>query len=256
MGGWFGSVLDASLALLDCSQKRLILIALGSCNAVGVRAIVMAVSRLRTMCSLMTKSQPSDPDSALPEQLLPEQLLPEQSSPQQASKEDPSSQAVSPQHVATAFHEAGHAVMAMIVGRPIQKVTITAANIQTGGVRLGAVKIQKGRSKATNDWLEDEVLILLAGMVAEAHFTEQYCRQGASHDLQAVRQLLASRASNERQLEKLERRMLDKTEHLLSQDAYSAAIKSIALELLQKQTISGRAVKHHFNQAEQRFRGT
>ena len=35
---------------------------------------------------------------------------------------------------ATAFHEAGHAVMAVIVGRPVQKLTIASGSLQTGGV--------------------------------------------------------------------------------------------------------------------------
>ena len=95
-----------------------------------------------------------------------------------------------PKLLATAWHEAGHALVAAIVGRPIQKVTITPANLQTGGVRLGAVKFQKGRSKSTNDWLEDEVLILLAGMVAESKFTGQYCDDGARQDSRAGRNLI------------------------------------------------------------------
>ncbi len=150
--------------------------------------------------------------------------------------------------IATAWHEAGHAVMAMIVGRPIQKVTVSPANLQTGGVRLGAVKIQKGRSKATRDWLEDEVLILLAGMVAESRYTDQYSRAGAGHDLRAARKLMATRANSQRQLEKLERRLLDKTEHLLNDASHLRAVQRIAAELLEKQTISGRAVRHLFSQ--------
>ena len=46
--------------------------------------------------------------------------------------------------VATAYHEAGHAVMGMTLGRPIQKVTILPGQLPTGGVRLGACKIRKG----------------------------------------------------------------------------------------------------------------
>ena len=157
----------------------------------------------------------------------------------------------SPKLIATAWHEAGHAVMAVLVGRPIQKVTIAAANMQTGGVRLGAVKIQKGRSKSSSDPLEDEVLILLAGMVAEARFTDAYCRKGAGHDLRSVRRLLSTRANSERQLEKLERRMLDKTEHLLNEPQHIAAVEHVAKELLEKRTISGRAVKHLVEQASQ-----
>ncbi|MEO8497083.1 MAG: cell division protein FtsH [Planctomycetota bacterium] len=152
---------------------------------------------------------------------------------------------------ATAYHEAGHAVMALTLGRPIHKVTIEPAQLQTGGSRLGACKIQKGRSKTSKDWLEDEDLILFAGMVAESHFTSQYCVQGAAQDLRAARRLLANRATSESQLERLTRRLLDKTEHLLGDEGHAKAIELIAQELLQKETISGRAVRHLFQQAMQ-----
>ena len=77
--------------------------------------------------------------------------------------------------IATAYHESGHAVVAISLGRQVKKATINRANLQTGGVRLGAVMFEKGRSKPTDDWLEDEVIILLAGMVAESRFTGRYC---------------------------------------------------------------------------------
>ena len=151
--------------------------------------------------------------------------------------------------VATAYHEAGHAVMAVSLGRTIQKATIVAANLQTGGVRLGAVKMQQGRTKATQDWLEDEVLIQFAGMVAESHFTGTYCPRGAASDLRTIDQLLGSRAKTERQLEKLHRRLLDKTEYILGDVIHSKAIKYVAEQLLEHQTIKGRLVKHFLNQA-------
>ncbi len=151
----------------------------------------------------------------------------------------------------TAYHEAGHAVMAFSLGRPIQKVTIAPGKLQTGGVRLGACEMQKGRNKPTDDWLEDEVLILLAGMVAESHLTEQYNPLGASQDLRAVERLLASRAKNEKAMLRLHRRMLDKTEHILGDSIHSRAVQLVAEELLSKVTISGRAVRHFFQQAEQ-----
>ena len=67
---------------------------------------------------------------------------------------------------ATAYHEAGHAVMSLTVGRAIQKVTIARGRLPAGGQRLGACEIKKARFKPSNDELEDDVLILLAGMVA------------------------------------------------------------------------------------------
>ena len=158
--------------------------------------------------------------------------------------------------IATAYHEAGHAVMAVSLGRPIEKVTITPSKSQIGamtsGLRLGVCKIQKGRSKPTKDWLEDEVMILYAGMVAESGFTKQYCQIGAAQDLRQVRRLLErTRAKTERQLEKLEQRLLDKTEHALNDDVHLAAIEMVAKELLDKKTISGRAVEHFFKMAQQ-----
>lgn len=153
---------------------------------------------------------------------------------------------------ATAWHEAGHAVMAVSLGRPIEKVTISPAQVQTGGSRLGACKIQKGRTKPSSDQLEDEVLILLAGMVAESRFTGRYCTAGAAQDLRNVERLLSTRARNERHLERLVRRMLDKAEHLLGEQGHAEAVESIAQELLRKVTISGRAVRHLFEQAVRR----
>jgi ATP-dependent Zn protease len=153
------------------------------------------------------------------------------------------------ERIATAYHEAGHAVMAISVGREIQKITISPANLQTGGIRLGACQMKKGRRKSTKDWLEDDVLVLLAGMVAESHFTGKFCQRGAGQDLRAARRLIETRAASERQSEKLERRLLDKAQYLLAADNYAIAVKKIANELIANLTISGRAAHHLFNQS-------
>ena len=55
---------------------------------------------------------------------------------------------VDARRLTTAFHEAGHAVMAQIVGRPIEKVSISPAHLQSGGMRLGVCKLQKGQQDA------------------------------------------------------------------------------------------------------------
>ena len=44
--------------------------------------------------------------------------------------ESPPATSASKETVATAYHEAGHAVMAMAVGRSIQKVTIAPGKLQ------------------------------------------------------------------------------------------------------------------------------
>jgi ATP-dependent Zn protease len=144
----------------------------------------------------------------------------------------------------TAFHEAGHAVIALAVGRPLQKVTI-AANRD----RLGLCHLQKGRSRASKDWLEDEILILLAGMAAESQLSGKYNLGGAEQDLKMARRLAIMRAGNAQQAERLERRLLTKTEHLLADEGHWNAVQHIANDLLERETISGRAALHWFNQA-------
>jgi hypothetical protein len=151
---------------------------------------------------------------------------------------------------ATAYHEAGHAVMAVLLGRQVLKVSIAPGQMGFG-VRLGACEIRKGAGKGSKDWIEEEVLILLAGMVAQAQWVGEHCRQGAAQDLQGVRRLLShSRAATERQLERLEQRMLDKTEYLLGDEAAAQAVAWVAADLLQKTSISGRAVRHWLEQAQ------
>lgn len=150
---------------------------------------------------------------------------------------------------ATAFHEAGHAVMALVCGRPVHKVSIAPGKMQVGGYRLGRCDLKKGRTRASKDALEDEILILLAGMVAESMISGNYCEQSAASDLLAARKLISGRASSPRQAERLERRLLDKTEHLLSDAGNALAVRRIAQELVEKTEISGRAVLHFYTQA-------
>src|SRR5689334_3145022 len=112
-----------------------------------------------------------------------------------------------PQDVATAWHEAGHAAMALSLGRPVKQVSVAPNQL-----RLGQCKLNKGTVRS-KDWVEDELLILLAGMAAEARHTGHYDLVAATQDLREVRSLARQRAGSPRQVERLERRMLDKAEH-------------------------------------------
>lgn len=153
--------------------------------------------------------------------------------------------------LSTAFHEAGHAVMALARGRVVQKVTIRPGKSQFGQSRLGLCELGKRHARRSNDLLEDEVLILFAGMVAESRLTGQYCHEGAAQDLRMIQRLLQNRAGSVKQLERLQRRLLDKTEHLLDDQAHANAIELIADRLVQDETVSGRAVRHYYKQALQ-----
>ena len=149
-----------------------------------------------------------------------------------------------PEHdPATCYHEAGHAVMALAMGRSIQKVSAVPNSL-----RLGVVEFKKGSAKQADDWIEAEILIALAGPLAEAMFTGIFDPNGAGRDLRAVRKYAADRVGD-RQAERYERRMLAKAEYLMRDDATWNAVEAIAKELMEKGTISGRAARHLFDRA-------
>ncbi len=142
---------------------------------------------------------------------------------------------------ATACHEAGHAVIALLLGRPIHKISIEPQQ-----ERLGHCQLQRGSTRPTKDAIEREVLILMGGVVAEARWHGRYEWSGAARDLREIAGLLAIGGGNERQLARSERRLLDKTESLLDRAGVWPAVVAIARMLLEKTTISGRAARHLF----------
>lgn len=144
----------------------------------------------------------------------------------------------------TAYHEAGHAVIALSEGRMIQEVSIVP-KLQ----RLGHCGVQKGTAKKLKDALETDLLILLAGMAAEARLTGRYHLPGAAQDLEMARRLAEMRAPNARQAERLLERMLSKVEHLLEDAATWGAVTALADELCKSRKISGRAARHFYDLA-------
>lgn len=147
--------------------------------------------------------------------------------------------------VATAYHEAGHAVVALTLDRPIRFVSVRPHREYVGLCGFG-----KAILRPSKDWLEEELLIALAGMAAEARHTGEYCRASAERDLRSVRRLAIQRAG-ERQAARLERRILAKVENLLAGDEIWQAVEMMVVELLQRGEISGRMARHVFDQCIQ-----
>lgn len=143
----------------------------------------------------------------------------------------------------TAFHEAGHAVVALALDRPVHRVSVLPNQ-----ELLGKCEFRKGVFRPTDDWLETEILISLGGMVAEGRLTRRYDRAAAARDLAYVRKLSLQRAT-ERQLERFEKRMLAKVENLLAEEALWRAVELIAEQLVKRGAISGRAARHLYEQA-------
>jgi ATP-dependent Zn protease len=148
-------------------------------------------------------------------------------------------------NVATAYHEAGHAVMALLLNRPVECVTILPDRQALGECWFG-----KPVFRPSEDWVEREVLIALAGLAAEAMHTGRYAWNGALRDLSYARGLTRQRAGNDRQAERLEKRLLSKAEHMLSKAGAWQAVEQMAAELLRLGEISGRTARHLFRECQ------
>jgi Peptidase family M41 len=88
----------------------------------------------------------------------------------------------------TAYHEAGHAVLALALGRPVDWVSI-----RPDRQFLGLCAFRKAVFRPSEDWLEREAIIALGGLAAEARFTGAYCWDGAGRDYDYVFDLAKSR---------------------------------------------------------------
>ena len=66
----------------------------------------------------------------------------------------------------TAYHEAGHGVAALALGRPVAWVSI-----RPDRKYLGLCAFGKGVFRPSEDWVEREAILSLAGPAAEAGFT-------------------------------------------------------------------------------------
>ena len=143
---------------------------------------------------------------------------------------------------ATAYHEAGHAVMALLLGRPVAFVSIRPAR-----ERLGMCEFGKAPYRPAEDWVEREMLISLAGIAAEARLTGAYDWLAGARDQIYAEGLALDRAGGDaKRAQRLLRRHLAKAEHLLGQEGNWHAVERMAAELVRLTEISGRAARYIF----------
>ena len=145
------------------------------------------------------------------------------------------------QRAVTAYHEAGHAVAALVLGRPVAWVSV-----RPDRKFLGVCAFGKGVFRPSEDWVEREAIIALAGPAAEAGLTGELDWAAAAHDHHFAFGLARARGGDDRRADRLVRRWLAKADHLLSQEEAWAAVERIAGELIRIEEISGRAARHIF----------
>jgi hypothetical protein len=145
--------------------------------------------------------------------------------------------------VVTAYHEAGHAVAALVLGRPVAWVSI-----RPDRKYLGVCAFGKGVFRPSEDWVEREAVIALAGPAAEAGFTGEMDWVGAAYDYDYAFGLARGRGGrDDKRADRLVKRWLAKADHLLGRGDTWDSVERIATELMRLEEISGRAARHLFD---------
>ena len=144
----------------------------------------------------------------------------------------------------TAFHEAGHAVMAQLCGRQVTEVEIVGDREHTGMVHSLAFPpdpADGAAPEAENDDVERQLKIILAGTVAEAMISGRQGWDETSEDLDAA--------------VRLGMRLVDDCEDVLpllsdigadvERDLRRQwpAVEMLAIELLRRKTLTGSEVR-------------
>jgi len=144
----------------------------------------------------------------------------------------------------TAFHEAGHAVMAQLCGRQVTEVEIVGDREHTGMVHSLAFPPdpEDGATPDTeSDDIERHLKIILAGTVAEATVSGRQGWDETSEDLDAAVRLGMRLVDDcEDVLPLLEKLGADVKRDLLR---HWQAVETLAAELLDRKTLTGSEVR-------------
>lgn len=100
----------------------------------------------------------------------------------------------------TAFHEAGHTLMAILLGHPVRKVSIGCAYELHGYCQLDPFVSDKFRSHLITR-IEHLVLVAMSGIAAEVLTFGQFDVLGASDDVMKARRLVSCINDDERHVD-------------------------------------------------------
>jgi hypothetical protein len=169
------------------------------------------------------------------------------------AKRRPRLEAQARRNEATAYHEAGHAVVSLALRRAVRRVSIIADDDTLGRCSSNPIgdwfRPDFNISGRERNIIETETIILLAGFHAEARFAGRRNHVGAASDMHKAVELLTWLAEGEA-LEKYLAWLNVRSKNLVNTPQNWRAIEYVARELLAPRKISGRAVRQLYRQAQ------
>ena len=160
--------------------------------------------------------------------------------------------------IATAYHEAGHAVMAWAHDVGVKEVSIVP-NMERNSlghcqhIVWSAFRPDLEDSLRTRDRVQWLIMVFLGGREAERRFTGRYNHGGATGDMHQVFNMASYLASSDDEIDALVRWLTIRTRNSL--DVYWAFVEGLAAALLEEQQMRGKRVREVMTAvAQQRVR--
>jgi hypothetical protein len=159
---------------------------------------------------------------------------------------------------ATAYHEAGHAALYLILGRAFSYVTIEPDEdssghckgvVCRGGKRL-EMDVYDGNSRG-RDWLERVAMISLAGHAAEHRFTGRDAAVGSRGDFSTAADALSNLCGDSDETTAYLTLMAVRTRNYITRPENWLLVQRLAAALLAERTIRYKAAKEIADQARQ-----
>lgn len=154
---------------------------------------------------------------------------------------------------ATAYHEAGHAVMRLMLGRSVTRATIKSEGDTLGSVGHRPAKVDTewlGEDWATRRWAETAIMVALAGPEAEQRLTGSRNGAGAASDDAWVHEVSvdAEGYADERRQAYLRWLQL-KVRDWVNDSQFWRQVEAVAAALLERETLTGAEVDRIRRQA-------
>ncbi len=160
---------------------------------------------------------------------------------------------------ATAHHEAGHAIMRLKVGLSVRKVSIVPEKEDNSLGRCEGSRYPvwfnpeievDTRSRL---YIENNVLVLYAGLLAEARFTGRRNHIGASQDYRTAVNLAGYACGSDEELSKYLAWLFCRAKAVIDNNPFFwPAVTDLAADLMNRREISGRQVRSLYHATVQR----
>ena len=156
----------------------------------------------------------------------------------------------------TAYHEAGHAVAALALGRGVKCVSIVPGEEILGHCahhKLRSFQPDIHTNGRTLRRIEQSILILLAGGEAEAKFRGRHNHIGAERDYQDAIDLAMCVFGSEEETEAYLRWLLIRARNLITSLVNWPIVEHVAAELLARKTLNGREMREEYQIAREKL---